>query len=146
MRSLTFFSTAVKAMSRKELAALCEECTSFDGHVGVTGMLLHRKGSFLQVLEGRSNVVSDMMVRIESDPRHKDLRIICDRVVAGREFDGPLGFEDLDALPEDTPFLNSFDYNIFAADPELAHQALVFFFHMRQRPVDGGNSSQAAYA
>jgi len=136
----------MKAMSCEELAALGEECKSFDGHVGITGMLLHRGGSFLQVLEGRSSVVSDMMVRIESDPRHKDLRIICDRMIAGREFKGSLGFEDLDALPEDTPFRDSFDYKTLAADPGLAHQALVFFFHMRQRPVDGGNSSQAAYA
>jgi hypothetical protein len=131
-------------MSRQELAALGEECSNFDQHVGITGMLLHYRGSFLQVLEGRASVVRDMWVRIVVDPRHKDPHVISDHFVAEREFDSHLGFEDLDTLLADTPFLDTFDYETFAADPERAHLALLFFFHLRQRPNNDDDSAAAA--
>jgi hypothetical protein len=129
MRSIIFFSTAVQLMNEEELTALGKECADFDSHVGITGMLLHRQGNFLQVIEGSKAVIRDMFARINADPRHRDVQVISDRRIARREFDGQaVGFVNMDALPPDTPFLNPFAAEVFTAEPELALLALSYFF------------------
>jgi hypothetical protein len=129
MRSIALFSTAVAPMSAEALAALGEERAEIDGHVGITGMLLHKQGDFLQVIEGRDSVIRDMFFRISTDPRHKGVRKISERDIRQREFDGQmLPFKNLDVLPQGAPFLNPFSYDAFAAEPELAMLALAFFF------------------
>jgi hypothetical protein len=129
MRSIVFYSTVVEPMSEESLAVLGRECVENDSHVGITGMLLHKNGDFLQVIEGSIPVIRDMYARIVADPRHTNIRKISDRTIAHREFDGPsLGFKNLDALPADTPFSISFSYEAFQADPDLALLMLEFFF------------------
>lgn len=129
MRSLIFFSTAKVAMTEDELTALGRECATNDLHVGITGMLLHKNGDFLQVIEGANSVIRDMYARILADPRHYNIRTIRDHSIDHRGFDGPaVGFKNLDTAPADTPFLNPFSYQAFAADPELAMLALGYFF------------------
>lgn len=129
MRSIIFFSTAKVAMTEDELAALGRECATNDSQVGISGMLLHKDGSFLQIIEGSNSVIRDMHARILADPRHVNMRTILDRDIEQREFDGPaLGFKNLDTAPAGTPFLSPFSYQAFAADPELAMLALGYFF------------------
>jgi hypothetical protein len=129
MRSIVFFSTAVAPMSQDEIVALGEECAENDSHVGITGMLLHKNGDFLQVIEGPRAVIRDMFARISADPRHTNICKISDRIITCREFAGKtVGFMNLDELPENAPFLNPFTYEAFQADPDLAILALTFYF------------------
>ena len=132
MRSVAYFSTAVEPLSHEDLEELAGECAKSDGNVGITGMLLHSHGHFLQAIEGPCSTVSDLLVRIASDRRHTDIRIISDRIIPRREFEGKaLGFRNLDELPPGTPYLNPFSYEAFAADPDLAMLVLHFFFRSR---------------
>jgi Sensors of blue-light using FAD len=129
MRSIVYFSTAVRPLSAEELTALGQECADHDTHVGITGMLLHKNGDFLQVLEGSNAVIRDMYARIEADPRHTDIRKIDDRTIPSREFAGrAVRYQDLDKLPAGSPFLNPFSYETFQADPALAMLMLAYFF------------------
>jgi hypothetical protein len=132
MRSLTFFSTATAAMTEDEFAVLGRECAEHESHVGVTGMLLHKNGDFLQVIEGSSSVIRDMYARIAADRRHTNIRNVSERTISSREFDGAaVGFKNLDGLPADTPFLNPFSYEAFEAEPDLALLILEYFFRNR---------------
>lgn len=53
---------------------------------GITGLLWHGDGRFLQVLEGPEASVSEAYHRIAADPRHHDLTIWSDRAVETRQF------------------------------------------------------------
>lgn len=53
---------------------------------GITGLLWHDDGHFLQVIEGPESSVAETYGRIARDPRHHDLTILSDRPVDTREF------------------------------------------------------------
>jgi hypothetical protein len=53
-----------------ELQGLLDECRRKNAVAGVTGILLHQKGSFFQVLEGDRDVVEALFERISEDKRH----------------------------------------------------------------------------
>jgi hypothetical protein len=132
IRSIIFFSTATVPMSGEELAALGRECAEVDSHVGITGMLLHKNGDFLHVIEGSKAVICDMFARLSADPRHTNIRKISDRTIAHREFAGQaVSFKNLDELPPGSPYLSPFSYETFEADPDLAVLILAFFFRSR---------------
>jgi hypothetical protein len=62
---------------------------------GVTGMLCHGNGRFLQYLEGDDAAVRTIYARIEKDPRHADIVLIESREEQRRVFgDWSMGFVD----------------------------------------------------
>ncbi len=68
---------------------------------GITGMLLHRGGNFMQALEGPSEAISITVARITRDPRHRGMITLRDtEVVAGIFPDWSMGFQDLDTAPK----------------------------------------------
>ena len=134
IRSIVLFSNAAAPMSAEELAELGRECAETESHVGITGMLLHKNSSFLQVIEGSKAVICDMYARISADPRHTGICQISDRTIPRREFHGQaVSFKDLDELPPGSPYLSPFSYEAFSADPDLALLILAFFFRNRFR-------------
>ena len=138
MRSIIYYSVAARAMSGEELRALGRECELNDSHVGITGILLHKQGEFLQVIEGPKGVVSDMYARILVDARHNITGKISDRMIAHREFPGTaMGFKNLDEAEDGTPFVSPFSYEAFLADPDLALLTLKYFYcNRREKPED----------
>ena len=54
--------------------------------LGVTGMLLHDRGSFFQVLEGPAATVDALYARIAADARHAEIVRIIHEPVARRSF------------------------------------------------------------
>ena len=53
---------------------------------GITGMLWFDGANFAQALEGDPNEVGKTMDRIRNDPRHEDIDVVFDRLVASRLF------------------------------------------------------------
>ena len=53
---------------------------------GITGALICREDLFLQLLEGRRDVVQATLERISRDDRHTDLRVLIDEDAADRLF------------------------------------------------------------
>ncbi len=128
MRSIVFHGTATRRMSEEELASLWRERAEIESHVEITGMLLHKAGEFLQVIEGPNAVIRDMYARILADPRNKEVRTISDRFIVEREFEGqPMGFLNLDELPAQTPLTDGFSYEAFSVEPESALRTLRYF-------------------
>lgn len=69
----------------------------------LTGVLLHTPDTFLQVLEGEEQVLLATLARIDKDPRHTDLRVLLDQVIAERAFgEWAMGGYEIatEALPE----------------------------------------------
>lgn len=52
----------------------------------ITGVLLHRNGHFLHVIEGPREHVEDLFLRLIRDNRHCNLHVLFRRVVDFREF------------------------------------------------------------
>lgn len=55
---------------------------------GITGILCHGGGVFLQALEGGRQAVSALYGRIQSDPRHKDVVLLHYEEITERRFGG----------------------------------------------------------
>jgi hypothetical protein len=69
-----------------------------NAEAGVTGILVHHGGMFLQVLEGAEAAVRKIMARIEKDMRHYDIKILATVTKLGeqREFgDWSMEFSDM---------------------------------------------------
>ena len=52
----------------------------------ITGVLLHRNGHFLHVIEGPKEYVENLFLRIIADYRHKNLHLLVRKIVTCRQF------------------------------------------------------------
>jgi hypothetical protein len=105
MLSLVYTSTATGAFDDADLAVLLMISRANNRRLGLTGFLLHKDGRFLQVLEGRDDVVRDRLRIIEADPRHSDLTVLVEDEVSERQFpEWSMGYETItDALADQIP-------------------------------------------
>jgi len=91
---LVYESEAVAPMSKDEIRGLLQNARSKNERLNVTGLLLHAKGQFLQVLEGPDMVVGDLYETIREDPRHTSVDTIFVTSIARRTFpDWRMGLE-----------------------------------------------------
>ena len=105
MHFLIYTSAANQLMSELELTDLLSHCRVRNSHDELTGMLLYKDGSFMQVLEGEKENVFRTYARIQKDTRHKDISLLREREIESRSFDGwSMGFKsvkssDLESIP-----------------------------------------------
>jgi hypothetical protein len=76
----------------------------------ITGMLLYRDGNFLQVLEGPTAPVDELIARIKQDVRHHGVILMSRRSIQQRQFsEWTMAFRDVSkgCMTEDgySPFL-----------------------------------------
>ena len=96
-RRIVYTSQAIEQFSKRNLLDLLHYARTFNKIDNITGVLMHRKGAFLQVLEGSSEDVGDLLSRILSDPRHNKIKIILDASVDRRLFSNwTMGCADFD--------------------------------------------------
>ena len=66
---------------------------------GITGMMLYADGDILQVLEGPKNEVTALFEKIQRDPRHIDVFVVIDEVLAVRHFpEWSMGYKKIEIL------------------------------------------------
>jgi len=95
MLQLIYASAAVKPFTPQELAALLAKSRKKNSSIDVSGMLLYHAGSFLQVLEGPDEAVTELFKVIEKDPRHTTVRVLFrDGVETGEFEEWSMGFVD----------------------------------------------------
>ena len=115
LTSLIYVSAATTPFTRSDLVELLERSRQRNARDGITGLLLHRGGNFIQVLEGPPETVEAAYRRIAADPRHGGMITLLRRTIPAREFgDWAMGFENIsaeagDALPGFSNFLREFD-------------------------------------
>jgi hypothetical protein len=94
-----YVSSAVTPLNREELMALLEKSRINNAKAGITGMLLEKDGNFMQVVEGPEKAVQDLLIKIESDARHRGFTMLLDGYEDTRQFESwSMGFYNLNSL------------------------------------------------
>ena len=94
MRQLLYVSHVTRPLAPAALNDLLVGARANNALLGITGLLLHIDGGFLQMLEGEERAVRELYTRIAADPRHSDPRIMLDREIPCRVFaDWSMGYE-----------------------------------------------------
>ena len=83
---LVYTSLATHPMEYQDFLDLLIQSREKNHRLGVTGMLLYQKETFLQVLEGRKTVVEELFRRIVLDPRHTNVTLLVKHPIDVREY------------------------------------------------------------
>jgi predicted CopG family antitoxin len=88
MRQIIYRSTTTADNGRaaEDIPGILRQAVARNGMEGITGLLYTEDDAFLQAIEGPSDSMSDLLARLYSDRRHRDLDILVDRTVMQREF------------------------------------------------------------
>jgi hypothetical protein len=104
--TLLYASRATRTFDDADLLDLLRHARAANERRGVTGMLLHAQGRFMQVLEGERDVVLDLLAAIRRDPRHEAIVVTQVEAIDERRFgDWTMGFVHADRYPGE-PGLN----------------------------------------
>ena len=107
-----YVSSAVNLMPTEDLLKLLSSCRKNNSRVGITGMLLHKDGNFMQALEGHEKEVRNLHEKIKKDPRHRGIITLVEGYTDSRQFvDWSMGFHELNSpeakgVPGYNEFLN----------------------------------------
>ncbi|MCU1472267.1 BLUF domain-containing protein [Amnibacterium sp.] len=111
--SVVYASAATAPFAEDDLAALLARSRRSNRAAGVTGLLVHVAGRFMQVLEGPATSVRPLLTRIAADPRHSGVWVLAEERIDRRRFaDWAMGYRaerDLARVP-------GFNGSILAAD------------------------------
>lgn len=98
MISLTYISTAARPFTTAELGDLLATTRERNHAAGLTGVLLHAGGHFIQTLEGAEQAVEATFGRVLVDRRHRNVDVALREEIVERTFpDWSMGFASLSA-------------------------------------------------
>ena len=86
LKSLTYTSLAALDLQPEDLEAIHRTAREINALEGITGMLIYNGIHFLQVIEGASDAIDDLVERLRRDPRHSGLEIRDEHAAEQRTF------------------------------------------------------------
>jgi blue light- and temperature-responsive anti-repressor len=86
--SLIYASRSTEYFHEHEIPDLLQQARIANAKQAFTGMLLYIGGSFLQVLEGRPELVDAVFGKILKDERHTQVTLIASEPIPARSFEG----------------------------------------------------------
>ncbi len=86
MYRLLYRSLAVRKLDEAELHGIVNACERNNNDRLITGLLSYDGTHFFQMLEGKRENVTSIMHRIESDDRHRNIRVLGQRPVSERAY------------------------------------------------------------
>ncbi|SCA56412.1 putative BLUF domain-containing protein [Candidatus Terasakiella magnetica] len=90
-----YASAASYDFETEELEALLQKARQTNLSKGISGILVYRSGSFLQVLEGPKAELKKLYKKIMKDKRHTELRLIFRGDIKQKDFqDWSMGYVD----------------------------------------------------
>ncbi|WP_340149317.1 BLUF domain-containing protein [uncultured Sneathiella sp.] len=135
MHYLIYVSSASHLLDDAELKGILDASRTNNAMNDVTGMLLYKDGSFMQVLEGEPEIVAKTFDRISEDRRHNGIITLCEEEADNRIFQGwSMGFQtlnpdDLKDVPEFADFKNGrFTDPSIVENPHVAVRLLRTFY------------------
>lgn len=110
---LSYVSNENTDITSNDLKNILDEARNSNEKNDITGLLLYRDKSFLQVLEGEKEKVLETFVKIERDYRHKDVEVLFSEPFDEREFtDWSMAFTNLnDIAVNEVPGFSDFLIN-----------------------------------
>ena len=85
-RRIIYTSRSTKQFNKRNLLDLLHDSRAFNTIDNISGVLMHKNGLFLQIIEGKSKDLEDLIERLHRDTRHNNLKIIDDQLVEDRIF------------------------------------------------------------
>ena len=96
MLRITYISAESYKLSSEDLLSILGKCNENNPRLGLTGMLIYGNGTFIQSIEGKEEIVKNMISKISSDARHKDFKVLSEEITEQRLYDEfNMGFERL---------------------------------------------------
>ncbi|MEQ8247835.1 MAG: BLUF domain-containing protein [Alphaproteobacteria bacterium] len=86
MIQLIYVSAATESLPEGTLPTFLSRNRKRNEERGITGIVVHHEGSFLQVLEGKREAVNGLFETIRNDPRHTAVTLLSRKSIAHREF------------------------------------------------------------
>lgn len=143
MIHLIYISSATKEFSERDLITLLEQSRTRNKRQNVTGMLLYRNGTFLQVLEGEEKDVNEIYQSICFDERNAGNYLTETKAIKERNFPNwNMGFENLTNLRPDEldGYLDIFTKGIKPEDiakrKDMAVKLLLKFMKMPNNQIN----------
>lgn len=132
MLQLIYASAATVPFANADLQALLKKARENNESLGVSGMLVYHKGSFLQVLEGEEDVVLPLFEKIERDDRHDSVKMLLRATVEEPSFgEWKMGFCNTSGHPRsrEPGFIDFFGWegSFAESEPDRARKALMQF-------------------
>lgn len=94
---LLYASGATRPLGVTDIDSILAASRRNNAALGVTGMLLHAEGSFIQVLEGDRRTVRVLADRISTDERHRNFMVLYEGEAESRAFSQwEMGFKTID--------------------------------------------------
>ena len=84
---LIYTSSACEGFSDNNLFEILTRSKLNNTELGITGMLISHKGSFVQILEGEKETVLHLYKKIKTDHRHKNVSIFYQGPIEQRSFE-----------------------------------------------------------
>lgn len=81
------YLSKAEALKDSELKSMFDFILMKNPTLNITGALLYYNGFFLQVLEGKKEVITDLFLNIRKDKRHKNIMLILDQKIENRIFE-----------------------------------------------------------
>lgn len=88
LHAIIYTSSAVRALAPHEIEHLLRRARERNARAGVTGLLLHDDGHFLQYIEGPPEGLLPIYDIILADPLHHRIHELMSESIGEREFDG----------------------------------------------------------
>ncbi|TFH70308.1 BLUF domain-containing protein [Gammaproteobacteria bacterium LSUCC0112] len=96
MIQLIYYSSASQPLSKDDLMEILQKSRENNKRENITGILLYKDGSIMQVLEGEAADVEHRYNIICADHRHKDIFMVGETEIEERQFaEWSMGFRDL---------------------------------------------------
>lgn len=98
MFRIIYISTGSGRVTQAGLQELLEQSREKNARLGITGLLLYKEGSFMQIIEGQREHVEDLYDSIRVDSRHRDVITLVSGPLEERRFpDWSMAFRRLEA-------------------------------------------------
>ena len=69
-----------------DLEGICEASKRNNPKNELTGLLFFQSGKFVQAIEGDEDAIEGLMTRVDTDPRHANIKVVVDEAVSERSF------------------------------------------------------------
>lgn len=104
MHHIVYLSHATRPLQPAELETLLARARRKNAALGITGMLIHRGGNFIQYIEGEEAAVRGLYAEIRADPRHAGTTVLSEGPLVRRQFsDWAMNFRQSDGRRIFTP-------------------------------------------
>jgi len=127
-----YVSEATKNINEKEIENILAFSRKHNKEYGITGYLIYSEGYFMQLLEGRRDIIESLLLKISQDKRHKNMNTIIKGVVKERIFnDWSMGYRNMDIFNEQFELeelkRKSLTLKDLSLDPKMCY---AFFYSM----------------